>query len=261
MKKVTTAKYAAEVKVIYSEHPTYKTGHDGSDGQCDCIGMVRGALIRAGADPVKGLSGTNYAARHTIINLVKMDRGALCVGDVVLKTRPADDKDMPLPDRYRKGGADYNEKWGETNFTHIGTVTSVDPLNITHMTSPTAQIDTKVGNWKYYGELPQVTYTPAPDPEPEPVKAYVVAATGSTVNLRKSTSVNSALVDRVPIGSEVEVLESFTDWSFIRWKGKTGYMMTKFLDIEGMWTVHIPNVPEDKAAALLEQYPGSWKTK
>ena len=169
MKKISPEQYVDGVESIYVEKPSYQLGHDGSDGKCDCIGMCRGGLERAGVDDVSGMRGTNYAARHTIKNMAKIEsEDQLMLGDVVLKTRDKDDKNMPLPDQYRKGGSDYSKEWGETNFTHIGTVTHVHPLEITHMTSPTAKKDTSLKGWSYFGELPWVTYDSAPEPEPEP---------------------------------------------------------------------------------------------
>ena len=44
MKQITPEKYVEGINSIYIEQPTYRTGGDGSDGTCDCIGMVRGAL-------------------------------------------------------------------------------------------------------------------------------------------------------------------------------------------------------------------------
>ena len=171
MTTITAERFIDGVNSIYEEQPTYRTGGDGSDGTCDCIGMDRGALIRDGVkeNEIKNMRGTNQAARKTIEDL-KAIRSVteLQPGDVVLKTRDKDDKSMPLPDRYRKGGADYDPKWGETNFTHIGTVTRTNPLEITHMTSPTAKKDRSLGNWKYAGKLPWVRRGQEPEPAPDP---------------------------------------------------------------------------------------------
>ena len=145
MKQITQDEYCEGVESIYVEQPGYKEGGDGEDNECDCIGMGRGALIRKGIpeDEIKGMNGTNYALRHTFLNVQKIkSEKQLRRGDIVLKTRDKDDKSMRLPDKYRKGGSDYSEKWGETNCTHYGTVTKEWPnLEITHMTSPTAKKD------------------------------------------------------------------------------------------------------------------------
>ncbi|MBO7706731.1 MAG: hypothetical protein J6S68_14075, partial [Acinetobacter sp.] len=101
MKKVSVGKYVDGVESIYAEKPKYQEGHDGSDGLCDCIGMCRGGLLRAGATDVTNMRGTNQAARKSIEKLAIIDYVKnLRVGDVVLKTRDKDDPDMPLPDKY-----------------------------------------------------------------------------------------------------------------------------------------------------------------
>lgn len=278
MDQISVERYLEGVESIYREKPTYKTGHDGSDGQCDCIGMCRGALKREGVTGIKNMNGTNTAARKTIVGLAKIESTSqLCLGDVVLKVRDKDDPDMPLPDKFRKGGADYDPTWGETNFTHIGTVTGVDPLEITHMTSPTAKKDTKIGNWVYFGVLPWVASdVPVPDPQPEPEPgpepepaietATVMAPTGGTVKMRAKPTTSCSLYWDVPVFSIVDVLEkdcafsSGENWSKIQWTGRTGFMMSKFLNFNTtiLWTVHIPHLTEDQARALLARYPGSW---
>lgn len=45
---VTLEAFLIEVAKIKSEAPTYREGGDGSDGTCDCIGLVIGAIRRAG---------------------------------------------------------------------------------------------------------------------------------------------------------------------------------------------------------------------
>ena len=123
------------------------------------------------------------------------------------------------------------------------------------------------GGWNKVGLWDQVAYdyggggTPAPEPEPEPLPdtATVYAENGKPVNLRKKASKLSALVDKVPCGETVEVLRYDFDWSFIRWKKKTGYMMSAFLLFEDdeLVTVRIPNLTMDEAQSLIGMYPGA----
>ena len=212
MKAITPEQYVRGVISIYEEDPDYQTGHDGSDGKCDCIGMGRGALIREGVTDVKGMGGTNYAARHTIQNLQKLKKESqLCLGDIVMKVRDKDDKTMPLPDQYRKGKSDYSEKWGETNFTHYGTVTSVNPLRITHMTSPKAKVDTSIKGWTYFGQLPWVSAdaeVPAEDMKPEEW-ATVWADNGKPVKMRAKPSALCRTYWEVPVGAQVRIVEFY----------------------------------------------------
>jgi hypothetical protein len=273
MKKITVNDFLEGVNSIYVEQPTYRLGGDGSDGTCDCIGLPRGASKRKGVEGIKNFSGTNMAARKTIENLEAVSSAkSLSRGEVVLKTRDADDPSYPLPDRYRKGHADYNSKWGETNFTHIGVVTRTDPLEITHMTSPTAKKDTKLGNWKYHGTLPWVDYGSQPGPGPEPVPvtewAKVIAESGSSVKMRAKPTTDCRLYWDVPIGSQVMIDEIGDAWCKITWAGQTGYMMTKFLLLEGKdetkiptYSIIITGLDWTQANALLNNYPGSIVTE
>lgn len=238
MKQITADQYCEGVESIYVEQPEYDSGDDGSNGKCDCIGMGRGALIREGIpeDEIKGMNGTNYALRHTFLNVQKIkSEKQLRKGDIVLKTRDKDDPDMRLPDQYRKGGSDYSEKWGETNCTHYGTVTREWPnLEITHMTSPTAKKDYKLGNWKLFGQLPWVKYDteePAEDEEQTGTWVRVQSENGKPVKMRAKPSTLCRTWWEVPNGSEVILMEPGNTWSGIIWAGRSGYMMTKFLQI------------------------------
>lgn len=260
MSKISPEKYVEGVNSIYIEQPEYQLGHNGSDGKCDCIGMCRGALEREGVTGVKNMGGTNQAARKAIDYLEKIGSAKdLKKGDVVLKTRDKDDKSMPLPDRYRKGGVDYDPDVGETNFTHIGTVTRENPLEITHMTSPTAMKDTKVGNWKYKGQLPWVDYGEEPGPDPGTQWATVWAESGSTVKMRAKPSALCRLYWDVPIGSQVVLMEPGDTWSEIIWAGQSGYMMSRFLitDSSERYTVTIPNLMKKQAEELCSQWTGA----
>ena len=273
--QVEAEKYVEGVNSIYVEKPEYKEGHDGSDGKCDCIGMCRGGLIRAGATDVKNMRGTNQAARKTIENLQEIkSEGQMSLGDVVLKTRDKDDPNMRLPDRYRKGGADYDPRWGETNFTHIGTVTKTNPIEITHMTSPTAKKDYSIKGWKYTGELPWVKKgkQPEPPPGPDPKTAIVVAESGGTVKMRNEPTQACRLWWPVPVGSEVTVWEwnASTDkagniWARISWAGRDGYMMQEYLRDEeerpDLYTVTIRNLTKDQAEELCREWNGATMEK
>lgn len=247
MKKVSVKAYLEKIEEIYQENPSYETGGDGSGGKCDCIGMGRGALKRAGATDVHNLRGTNNAARKgALLNLRQIrSAGELRPGDVVLKIRDKDDKSMPLPDQYRKGGSQYDPELGETNFTHFGTVTRTDPLEITHMTSPHPMKDSSLKGWSWAAELPWVDYSGEAEPvDPDPGReddgvetAVVWAANGGTVKLRaskKSGTAGYGLYDDIPVGTSVEVLEHGSDWCRVNCGRRKGwYMRTEFLLFDG----------------------------
>ncbi len=58
--------------------------------------------------------------------------------------------------------------------------------------------------------------------------AWVVTEKGS-LNLRKKASTSAALIDRIPQGAAVTVLDSQGDWCYISYEGKTGYVQSRFL--------------------------------
>lgn len=136
----------------------------------------------------------------------------------------------------------------------------------------------RVGLWTDevdYGLAPSPAPDPDPDPEPEPepepTTATAWAESGSTVNIRKRKSTLSKLVERVPIGDQVTVLEYGDDWCKVSYTDDAsatwyGYMKTKFLIFEDdpgkeTYTVIIPGVDAATAAYLCECYPGATATE
>lgn len=247
MAKVALNLFINNVNSIYNEQPKYANGCDGSNGTCDCIGLCRGALKRAGGSTA-GLSGTNYASRYTIKNFKKISSvSQLKMGDVVLKGRPySKDDSYPLPTKYLPGGAYYNGD--TTNYYHIGVVTRTDPLEITHMTSPSAKKDTKLGGWNYFGQLPQVDY--------DKVVVIVEYATvvGGALNMRKDSDRNSAKVTTIPSGSKIAIIEKGSVWCKAQYNSYTGYVMTQYLKFEGGGSGDVITISlsRDSAEAIYE---------
>ena len=103
------------------------------------------------------------------------------------------------------------------------------------MTSPTVKIDTKLGKWGYHGQCTLIDENgnPVPAPVPEPITATVVATRGKTVNMRKGAGLKYRLVERVPIGATVIILEPGSDWTKVEYDRKVGWMMDQFLDYDG----------------------------
>ena len=87
---VTLEAFLSGVAKIKSEAPTYREGGDGSDGTCDCIGLVIGAIRRAGGGWA-GTHGSNYAARFAVDGLFRqVDAADLEPGWLVFKALGAD---------------------------------------------------------------------------------------------------------------------------------------------------------------------------
>ena len=241
--------FLKKVDVIKKSKPTYRQPGDGSDGTCDCIGLIIGAVRRCGLKWT-GIHGSNYAARKASVNFRAItDPSQLEVGDMVLKGRKPGEAKYDLPSRYKKGGVYYNGDL--TDYYHAGVVTSVNPLQITHMTSPTVKVDTVLGKWLFaarvkpladagaYSSQPSPTPTPRPEPQPEPTPtpssktAVVTAPSGRTVKMRQKPTTSCSMYDDVPIGATVKVVEKGSTWTKISYGRRTGwYMMTKFLKFQ-----------------------------
>lgn len=142
----------------------------------------------------------------------------------------------------------YDDDLGD--FVHIGLVVSVNPLKIIHASSDAGCVTTdyKIGKWKFWGKLSAVDYgssgaivvrddpvinQPSTQEEDFIVAiAAVVNGNGKSVKLRNSPSTNEGLYWDIADQTSVVVLKKGDNWSQVRAGGRTGYMMTKFLDFE-----------------------------
>lgn len=246
------------IQKIKSLNPAYKQPGDGTGGVCDCIGLIIGAIRRMGLK-WDGIHGSNYAARYQTVGLAYIaSLSELELGDAVYKGVDSDGRGRKpcnggtfshawkLPARYKKGQQYYT---GDLNdYYHVGVVTQVNPLRITHMTSPHMKVDTVIGNWNYHGKVkpivdaaekgsvPDSEPTPTP-PSPTPqtgVNAIVEAENGLPVKMREYPSTDCRTWKNLPCGTEVTIIEPGETWSKINGGGHNGwYMMAKFLDVIG----------------------------
>lgn len=217
--------FIAQVEAIAQASPVYRLGGDGSDGTCDCIGLVIGAIRQAGGAWM-GTHGSNYAARYEMRELLPVtDAGELCLGDVVYKARTPGQAGYALPERYKNDP-------DQRDYYHVGVVTAVEPLEITHCTGPGIVRDTKLGKWVYRGRLKKVDYDGTEVVETMVQTAKVTAASGSAVKMRSKPSASDRLYWEVPVGAEVQVAEVTGSWAKVRYGDRTGYMMTDFLALD-----------------------------
>lgn len=247
---VTFLEMVAKIKAL---NPSYKQPGDGSNGVCDCIGLIIGAIRRMGLKWT-GIHGSNYAARYAIVGLKKITSlSEIQLGDVMLKAYEKGHSKWKLPDRYWKGKPYYNGDLKD--YYHAGTITSLDPITIspitlTHMTSPRMKTltvrsmnDLISSNWLYHGKAKPIVDAASDKetvsikiPENTPStgsKAVVVAESGGTVNMRAGAGMNYKITMRVPLGTTVEIITPGEKWAQISHGGKKGYMMAQFLDVIG----------------------------
>ena len=79
--------------------------------------------------------------------------------------------------------------------------------------------------WVEWGELKGVDYGGKPEPVPE---GYAIV-TGKNLALRQGPSTSCKVITRAPTGSSVKITDPPSDWEYVTYSGKKGYMMKKYL--------------------------------
>lgn len=152
------------------------------------------------------------------------EKSQLNLGDLVFKGRKPGETGYSLPDKYKKGG-------DLTDYYHVGVVTNISPLQITHCTSVPGgiKIDSQLGKWKYAGELKQIKER-GMTVVSVLYNATVVSENGKGVNLRNGCDRREKLLKTVKPGTVVGVLdECDAEWAHVQCGTVDGYMMRKFL--------------------------------
>ena len=166
---ILLSSFLEKIREITAENPKYRSGGSGKDGTCDCIGLIIGAIRRAGGS-WPGIHGSNYAARYETRNLEKItNQNAIRVGELVYKHRSPGEAGYDLPTRYRSH-SDRND------YYHVGVVLSVSPLRILHMTTPSILTDTKMGKWSHHGWCKRIADTPEGGEDKVKVQVILAAA-------------------------------------------------------------------------------------
>lgn len=221
---MTNTKFVEAVRQIAASRPTYRTGGDGSDGTCDCIGLIMGAIGKK-----YDVHSTNYFARCQMRTLDSLlDESQLHEGAVVYKSRRDTSQ---LNARYQPGGRYCNGDM--LDYYHVGVVTGIDPLEITHCTKTGTvngiTYDGAIGTWSHIGDLLDVTMTYTEEGPSMATMMKVYAANGKPVNVRQRPGTDAPKVGEVNVGEMVTVTEQADGWAKITHGSLTGYMMDKFL--------------------------------
>lgn len=223
MVSVSTFLQGVQENVARINH--YELGHNGSDGGCDCIGLIIGDLALCGFK-WPGVHGSNWAARNAMSTFGPINSASECFpGEIVYKAKEPGEAGYDLPSSYRNSP-------DKRDYYHVGVVTSVNPFCITHCTGVDGGIkrDNTLGKWRCGGKLEYVNYDTEETPMECLYKATVHANNGYPVKMRKLPSAQSSIILQVPLGATVEVTgEVDAVWAAINYQGKDGYMMRKFL--------------------------------
>ena len=216
-----------KVAEIAEERPSYRLGGDGSDGTCDCIGLIIGAMRRAGG-AWPGLHGSNYAARQEVEGMREVTGAeGLRRGEAVFKARKPKEAKYALPKRYQSGA-------DKRDYYHVGVVVSASPLEIVHCTGPGIVRDHALGKWRYAGWLRRVT-SETEAQAPMVCQAVVATPNGGAVKLRAKPTKKCGLYWEIPCGERVAVLAAETGsagWWQVQHGGRIGYILETFLHKE-----------------------------
>lgn len=239
MNKIPLESFLNSIDALAALKPSYRLGGDGSDGTCDCIGLIIGGIRRSGGS-WSGIHGSNWAARNAVESLAPIaSTSDLTIGEAVFKAASPGENNHQLPSRY----ASHPD---QRDYYHVGIVRSVTPLRIQHCTGPGVITDKKLGKWRFHGWLKTISPqggTPMPT-----TAATVHAPTGSTVNLR--TSPEGPQYQRIPVGSAVTVHQQQDGWSRITWGEYTGWMKDDYLIIAPAADTLTITLPRDTALLL-----------
>lgn len=230
---IKASDFVYEVKDLAQTITGYQTSKSGQAGLCDCIGLIMGAMSQLGHGSYP-MHSTNYFARYQMQFLREMDAGELREGHIVYK---ATDSTADLNDRYKQGGRYYT---GDLlDYYHVGVVTSVNPLEITHCTQNGSvsgiKRDYAADGWTHYGSMLGVVYNNSTPVKGEHMSktAYVHASNGKPVRLRKAPGTDAETITKVQPGTVVTITEQSSDgWAqIVTPDDRVGYMMAQFLKV------------------------------
>lgn len=176
----------------------------------DCSGLFTWAF--------KQLGGYMYHGSNTMYKSYCTDKGKLTGG------KRSDGKELKPGTAVFTGTE--NDHGHVGLFVGNGTVIEAQGTQAGVVTSKVS-----ASKWTYWGELKGVVYdgvTPEPTPEPTPEKGYAIV-TGKQVALRKGPTTTAGVIVRVPTGKQVKIVKPPSDWEYVEYNGKQGYMMKEFL--------------------------------
>ena len=224
---VTAADFVRKAEEIFDQYKSvvYKNGASGPD-ECDCKGYILWVLRQLGQNVSS--AGTNTMIRtqmrswHTLT-----DKSQLQPGMCVFKRREPDSR---LKDKFRPGGSAWNASVGDVDVYHVGIVTSLKPLTIRHCSTGKNRALLTDNSIKAWGLCGWIKWVDQGEAQPSDARLMTVyAPEGNTVNMRVKTSTRSALVERVPVGTVVQVVEQANGWTKVKYKKWAGWMMNAYL--------------------------------
>lgn len=213
-------------RTMYDEHWTYVWG-SAKKGEVDCSGAFVYAYKQYGLSIAHG---SNAIARAYVVKLLPVSEAQ--PGMAAFKFKKPGQSGYALPDRYANS-PDKND------YYHIGLVDQSGEYVLNAQGQKAGFTRTHISKWGRVGLLKAVQY----NGDDIKMEQYVVTAdNGLPVRVRDNPE--GKVIARLNVGTKVEAGEPDSKgWQEVRFDGKTGYMMSKFL-----------TKPGDTVTLTLDQY-------
>lgn len=239
MPKITVSAILGDFKRMLAEHWKYTAGAS-ETGNVDCSGAFVWSFRKHGQSIYHG---SNRIARTEVVELVPIS--AAKPGMAVFKCRSPSDSHYDLPSSYKLGGKYYNGDLRD--FYHIGLM-GEDGKVLNAQSSATGFVASPVKPWTCAGYLKKVDYKEEKQVEDSYTAGVsyvgrVYATSGSTVNLRAEPSKSAKVLEKVKIGTSVNVIGTTDDWLHVETETNQGYMMQEFVDV-GISKMETPTLAE-----------------
>ena len=198
----TAAKQKAATRETTVKYGSKWIGHH----VADCSGLFSWAFAQLG--------GYMYHGSDTMFKKYTVASGKLKKG------KRTDGKEL------KPGTAVFVWKEEDQKYGHVGLYIG-NGWVIEAASTQSGVIKSKVSasKWTHWGELKGVKYA-----EPEPLPAGYAEVTGTRVALRKAPTTQASIIMRIDTGKRVKIeTPPPSDWEYVEYDGKKGYMMKDFL--------------------------------
>lgn len=239
MPKITASAILGDFHRMLAEQWKYTAGAS-ETGNVDCSGAFVWSFRQHGQSIYHG---SNRIARTEVIELVPIS--AAKPGMAVFKCRNPSDARYALPSGYKQGGKYYNGDLRD--FYHIGLM-GEDGKVLNAQSSATGFVASPIKSWTCAGQLKKVDYKEEKQVEDSYTAGVsyvgrVYATSGRTVNLRAEPSKSAKVLEKVKIGTTVNVIGTADGWLHVETETNQGYMMEEFVDV-GISKTETPTLSE-----------------
>ena len=246
---VSASDLIRQFRIMYEEHWPYVWGK-AEKGCVDCSGAF---VYAFGVYGIRYPHGSNAIARNCIVGDM-MPISAAKPGMAAFKLRSPGEEGYDLPDKYKSGSDLYD-------YCHIGLVDDDTGCVLNARGGKSGFCRDKLtakNGWDCVAYLKDVEY--GGEKEMEMAKVVLPAgASGSTVNMRRTPGRSSDIIAKVPVGADVQVLGDSGQWCQISYGGRTGYMMSNYIEYVGQGGESDTITADDRnridrALTAMEQY-------